>query len=238
MFAEQLKKYRKLARLTQKEIADSLSNILNKNYTNDNIQSYERGVNPKIEVIIAIAEILNIPEQYLFDDSDNTLDKLCSNVIKENPDRYKQKIMNDKELNRNVLKVPLIDGYVGAGSTGIIESIDISEYLYVDNHSIKKTYRNKEIKALEVIGDSMSPYVDCSDIVLFAPLGHGTHLIDSKYIIQTCNGIMVKNLSFKTNGNIIISSCNPAYPPEEINSKESQEVLDILGIVVGRVLKS
>lgn len=238
MFNEKLKKYRKIARLTQSELAEKLEYKIGGSFTYSNIQSYERGINPKLEVISAIAEILDIPEQYLFDDSDTKLDKLCSNVIKQNPEKYKRKLMNNTEINRDMIKVPLIDGYVGAGSTGIIDSIDISEYLYVDNHSIKKAYKNKEIKALEVIGDSMIPYVDCCDIVLFAPLGHGTHLIDSKYIIQTCNGIMVKNLSFKTNGNIIISSCNPAYPPEEINSKESQEVIDILGIVVGRILKS
>lgn len=238
MFNEKLKKYRKVARLTQSELAEKLEYKLGGSFTYSNIQSYERGTNPKLEVISAIAEILDIPEQYLFDDSDIKLDKLCSNVIKQNPDKYKRKLMNNTEINRDVIKVPLIDGYVGAGSTGIIDSIDISDYLYVDNHSLKKAYKNKDIKALEVIGDSMIPYVDCCDIILFAPLDNNTHLIDAKYIIQTCRGVMVKNLSFKTNGNIIISSCNPVYPPEEINSNETQELIDILGIVVGRILKS
>jgi transcriptional regulator with XRE-family HTH domain len=238
MFGKQLKKYRELKRLTQSELAIKLSNIIGKNFNGSNISSYEDGTNPKLEVITALANILDVPEQYLFDDSDNKLDKLCTNVIKQDPDKYKRKLMTNTELTRDVMKVPLLDGYVGAGSTGIIENINISEYLYVDNHSIKKAYKNKEIQALEVIGDSMSPYVDCCDIVLFTPLAAGTHLIDGKYIIQTCNGVMVKNLSFKTNGNIVISSCNPTYPPEEINLKESQEAIDILGIVVGRILKS
>lgn len=238
MFNEQLKKYRKIARLTQTELASKLEYKLGGNFTYSNIQSYERGINPKLEVITALAEIFDIPEQYLFDDSDSKLDKLCTNVIKQDPDKYKRKLMTNTELARDVIKVPLVDGYVGAGSTGIIENLNISEYLYVDNHSIKKAYKNKEIQALEVIGDSMSPYVDCCDIVLFTPLAAGTHFVDGKYIIQTCHGIMVKNLSFKTNGNIVISSCNPAYPPEEIDMKESQEVIDILGIVVGRILKS
>jgi len=49
---------------------------------------------------------------------------------------------------------------------------------------------------------------------------------------------MVKNLKFMCSGDIIISSCNKAYSDEIINSEESQELLDILGIVVGRILKS
>jgi len=98
MFNEKLKKYRKIARLTQSELAEKLEYKLGGSFTYSNIQSYERGINPKLEVISAIAEILDIPEQYLFDDSDNTLDKLCTNVIKENPDRYKRKLMNDTEI--------------------------------------------------------------------------------------------------------------------------------------------
>lgn len=139
----------------------------------------------------------------------------------------------------DIIKVPLLDGYVGAGSAGIIEKLKVTDYIYVDIHYINKTYKNKSIKALEVIGDSMYPYVNSYDVILFTPLEKGQYnLTDGKYVIETINGIMIKNLSFKTNGNIIISSCNPTYPPEEIDSKESQEVLDIIGIVVGRILKN
>lgn len=238
MFNELLKKYRKLARLTQTELAEKLEYKLGSKYTYSSIQSYERGVNPKIEVIEALAEILNIPEQFLFDDSDHTIEKIVQDEIKKNPEKYQKKMTSNIEVQRDILKVPLYVGYVGAGSTGLIDTLNVQEYLYVDVNSIKKSFKNKNIQALEVIGDSMSPYVDCCDIVLFSQLQQSSHLVDGKYIIQTCRGVMVKNLSFKTNGNIIISSCNPIYPSEEINCKESQEVLEILGIVVGRILKS
>jgi len=222
MFSEQLKKYRKKANYTQSELAICVSQILGYTITGNNIRSYEANTNPKIEVIEALALILKIPVQYLFDDSEFALSQFSKN-----------------EMIQDIIKVPLLDGYVGAGSAGIIENIKVTEHLYVDIHSINKTYRHKSIKALEVIGDSMSPYVNSSDVILFTPLAKGQYnLTDGKYIIETINGIMLKNLSFKTNGNIVISSCNPAYPPEEINSQESQEVIDILGIVVGRILKS
>ena len=138
-----------------------------------------------------------------------------------------------------VKKITLLDGYVGAGSSGIIDNLDISDYLYVDNNMIKKTYRNEDIKGLAIIGDSMMPYVNCCDIVLFTSLKDRQYnLIDGKYIISTANGVMLKNLSFRANGDIIISSENKAYSDEIIKASESQDILDIIGIVVGRVLKS
>lgn len=227
MFSENLKKYRNLLGLTQEQLAIEINNVLNSEHTKSNVQSWERGVNPKLDVISAIAEILEIPEQYLFDDSENAIDFI---VRKRIPDL--------KDIIENTKKIPLFNGYVGAGSGGVIENFS-NKYVYIDVSSVDKKYADETVLALTVIGDSMEPYVQRDDIVLFTPITDGQYnLQDGKYIIQTINGTMVKNLTFKTNGNIVISSCNPAYPPEEIDFNESQERLDILGVVVGRILKN
>jgi len=228
MFSQNLKKYRKLEKLSQKELAQKISHLINKNIEDANVRSWENGTNPKIEVIIAIAEIFDIPEQYLFDDSKETINKIVS---KEAP--------NLKSLVEHTKKVPLLNGYVGAGSLGINEDIEVDKFLYVDTSLIKRAYQNKEIRALTVIGDSMKPYVDNGDIVIYAPFEQGQYnYSDGKYIIQTINGTMLKNLSFRTNGDIVISSCNKGYSDEIIKCSESQEYLDIVGIAVGRLLKS
>jgi len=228
MFSENLKKYRNMLSLTQEQLALEINKLLNSEYTKNNIQSWERGVNPKLEVIYAIADVLDIPIQYLFDDSDKVINKIISH-----------KAPQLKEIVEHTLRIPVLDGYVGAGSAGIIDVLKISEYVYVDSSSIKRKYVEDTIIALPVIGDSMKPYVDDDDIILFSPLKDKSYnLNDGKYVIQTINGTMVKNLSFKCNGDIVISSCNKAYTDEIINSQESQEYLDILGIVVGRILKS
>jgi len=228
MFSENLKKYRNMIGLTQEQLALAINSLINNEYTKSNVQSWERGVNPKIEVIEAIAEILDIPVQYLFDDSDKAINQIISN-----------KAPQLKEIVEHTLRIPLIDGYVGAGSGGIIDAFKINEYVYIDNSSIKRKYLSETVIAIPVIGDSMIPYVNDDDIILFHPLKDTTHrLTDGKYVIQTINGTMVKNLKFMCSGDIIISSCNKAYSDEIINSNESQELLDILGIVVGRILKS
>jgi len=228
MFNYNLKKYRELKNYTQEQIANSINNILGTNYKKSSIYSWERNVSPKVEIISAIAEILNIPEQFLFDDSDNAINKVIT-----------KKAPQFKEISEHTKRVPLIDGYIGAGSCSYIDNIEIAKYIYIDRASIKRSYSNSDISALTVIGDSMSPYVNPDDVVLFSAIEDGIYnLNDGKYIIRTINGTMVKNLTFKSNGNIVISSCNSSYASEEINKTESQDMLDILGIVVGRVLKS
>lgn len=229
MFGDNLRNYRKLSGLSQENLADRLNNLMvGSKFNKDNVAKWEKNTNPKVEVIIALAESLNIPEQFLFDDSKTAIDKI---VNKEVPEM--------KSLQEHTKKVSFIDGYVGAGSGGCIDCEIVSSFLYVDHSIIKKGYEDKEIKALTVIGDSMSPYVDCNDIVLFSDLEKGKYnCCDGKYIITTINGTMVKNLSFRTNGDIVISSCNKCYSDEIIKSNESQEILDIIGIVVGRILKS
>jgi len=222
MFSDLLKKYRKKANITQDELGIRVSQIVGYKITGNNIRSYESGTNPKLEVVESLALVLGIPVQFLFDDSEYALSQFSNNGIIE-----------------NIKKVPLLDGYVGAGSSGVLDNLDITDYLYIDINSIKRAYKDKDIHALTVLGDSMTPFVDNLDIVLFTKIKQGQYsLTDGKYIIQTINGIMVKNLSFKTNGDIVISSCNSIYPPEVINQDETQESLDIIGIVVGRYLKN
>ncbi len=226
MFSQNLEKYRKKAGFTFESLANSINNILGTKFNKSTARTWENGATPKIDTIEAISEVLNVPIQYLFDDGIDAIDGII-----------KDKIPTFKNMVENTKKVILLDGYLGAGSGGIIENVKTIDYLYVDNSMIKKQYRNEEIKALTVIGDSMSPYVNGDDIVLFTSL-KDRNLADGKYIITTMNGTMIKNLSFKANGDIVISSENKAYNDELIKADESQEILDIVGIVVGRILKN
>jgi len=229
MFGELLKKYRKQKGFTQVKLADRLSDLLSTEIKQINVSSWEQGVNPKIEIIEAIAEILDIPVQYLFDDSDEVINKIVAN-----------KAPQLKTMVEHTLKIPLYDGYVGAGSGGIVDELNIKDYLYIDYLSIEKKYSKKPIVAFTVAGDSMEPYVYDGDIILFHPIvpGSNFNFVDNKYVIQNHNGLMVKNLTFRANGDIVISSCNKAYRDEIIKADETQELLEILGVVVGRILKS
>lgn len=228
MFSENLKKYRKELGLTREEVAFRIREVYGENCTGASIQSWERGTNPKTNMISMLADVLDVPEQYFFDDSDNAIDMII-----------RDKIPMVNTMVDSVMRIDLISGYVGAGSAGhLLNMDDINEVLHVDKMMVDKRYRDSAVKSLLVIGDSMVPYVDTGDIVMFSVTLLGTcEYVDGKYVIETAQGVMVKNLSFKCNCDIVISSCNKAYDSEIIKAGESQEYLEILGIVVGRVLK-
>jgi phage repressor protein C with HTH and peptisase S24 domain len=228
MFSDLLKKYRLKSGLKQKDITKMLNDLLDTNIKLATYSTWENGTNPKIEVIQAIAEILEIPEQYLFDDRDNIVNKIISD-----------KMPSLRDMSQNTSKIQLYDGLCGAGSGGILYNTT-DNFMYIDSSLINRKYQNQPIIALKIIGDSMEPYIYEDDIILVSILKkmENKPTIDGKYIINTMAGTMLKNLTFRSNGDIVISSCNKAHPPEIINVKESQEVLDIIGIPVGRILKS
>jgi transcriptional regulator with XRE-family HTH domain len=228
MFSENLIKYRKKLGLSRQELAHRLNRLYSIECTGSTVQSWERGTNPKIEVIVALADVLGIPEQFLFNDSDHAVNKVL-----------KEKLPQIKPIVENTVPIELVNGYIGAGSAGHLVGLHKTyEYFYIDSIAIDKKYRNKDLKALVVIGDSMEPYVSAGDIVIFYELQNIDSHIDGKYVITTSSGTMVKNLKFKINGDIVISSCNKIYQDELINFEDSQEYLDINGMVVGRILKS
>lgn len=226
MFGTNLKKYRKAKGLTQEQLASEINSLIGTQYKKSSVSSWENNVSPSIEVIEAIAEILDIPEQFLFNDSNDIINTIIKNEMP-----------NLKMIMENTKQVNVVDGYVGAGSSSVIENVKIIDTVYVDKKFIKKGYHDKTINSLIVEGDSMIPYVNGGDRVLYHPLEKGTYnYIDGKYIISNINGVMVKNLSFRCNGDIVISSENKAYSDEIIKANETQEYLDIIGIVVGRIL--
>ncbi len=228
MFAENLRKYRERLNLSREALAHRLNAIHGIKCTKDNVASWENNTNPKIEVIMALADVLGIPEQFLFNDSQRAVNE----IIKETMPTVKPMI-------ESTLSIELTNGYIGAGSAGHLVGLHKShDFFYIDSIAIDKKYQNKDLKALIVVGDSMEPYIYAGDMVIYYELNSNDSFSDGKYVITTSAGTMVKNLKFKINGDIIISSCNKTYKEEIVNFEESQEYLDIHGMVVGRILKS
>ena len=229
MFGQKLRYYREELGLTREQVAFRIREVYGEKCTGAHIQNWENGTNPKTTMISMLADVLGIPEQYLFDKSEKAIDMIV-----------KDKVPMVKSMVENTIRVDMLSGYVGAGSVGhIIDMKAVPDVMYVDKMMIDKKYRNNKLQSIIVIGDSMSPYVDAGDIVMFSVTDPGTsHFPDGKYVIETAQGMMVKNLCFKCNGDIVISSCNKVYESETINAEASQEYINIVGMVVGRILKS
>ena len=206
------------------------------------IKKYRSGsVVPSCETLQAIADICNVSILDFFSNSEQQKQKIVKEELTKHPHRYED-LLPKNILPANVKEIPLINGYVGAGSYGINEEIEVISKIYIDLYTIAKPFREKKLKAIRVIGDSMKPYVNEGDIVIFYEFAPGEKPIgDGKYIISTSMGEQVKNLKFMLNGNIRIISENPSYHTkdgydEEI-TKDSQNSFKILGRVVGRILR-
>ncbi len=102
MFSKQLKKYRIKRNIKQSSLAEQIYNKTGICVKDVNISSWERGVNPKIEIIEAIAEILDIPVQYLFDDSDKAINKILQDRY-EDVFKYRKNLKNINSIIKKVL---------------------------------------------------------------------------------------------------------------------------------------
>lgn len=233
MFEANLKKYRNERNLTQSELADKLSALSGKTFVGNNIRSYESGTNPKIDIIYFLAEILNIPVQNLFDDSQETITKIVRNELLKNKDLYRKDCLNHRDI-RGVQKVHFYEN-----KDNEFEHDLTMNFIYIDNfHSIKKSFQNKEIFAFEILDDCMSPYVDELDIVLFSPTHESYKFNDGKYLISKNDILSVRNLTFRIDGSICVLPENNSYQMENICFDEIEKKFKIVGAVVGRILKN
>jgi len=237
-FAAKLRFFMDKNEITGKEIGEKIG------VSKSAVISWANGTRkfPKdILKIYEIADVLGISVIDLLPYSLEEKRKIVQNALSEELDEY-QKYLPVNTLPNTIKQVPLINNYVGAGSFGVSEDLEVIDTIYVDIHTIDKSYRDKELQAVRVAGDSMIPYVNDGDIALFYKFKDGEAATgDGKYIISTSQGEQIKNIKFMLNGNIRIISENSSYHTkdgydEEID-KNSQEYLNIIGKVVGRILK-
>lgn len=192
------------------------------------IQKYRHGINdPDTKTLSILSDILDVTEQDFFIGSKKRKEKIAFEEIKKSPLKYKH--IFEKENVKNELKqIELLNGEV--------------PYIYIDNFCLNKDIINEEILAFVVSGDSMLPYLNDGDIVLYKSMENQDTKIDGKYIIDINSTLQVKNLKFLSNGDIRIISENLSYRTfqtydEEIK-KDFKAGFDIVGVVVGRVMKN
>ena len=89
--------------------------------------------------------------------------------------------------------------------------------------SVFRTKPNpKNLKVIEVIGDSMEPTLQEGDIVVIDT--NATYTIDGIYAINIQGEVFIKRLQFKLDGTIKIISDNQKYETMIYNPKESEHI--------------
>ncbi len=193
---------------------------------------------PTREKIDLITSILEINRLDLYPNAKENRKKITEDELKNNIDKYLHLLPTDP-LPSYMLRVPFFADKI------VSEDKEMTpESLMIDAFMLQKKYRNKEIVAVMMYGDSMSPYLSHQDIAI---VDKSSGIVgDGKYALETKYGYVVKNLKFLLNGNVRVSSENRSYRGEnhegdgfdEELSEEMFEVVKVIGLVVGRVLKN
>jgi len=115
-----------------------------------------------------------------------------------------------------------INASAGGGAFNFNENYEI---LYIDKKLV-----NKNLDAINVIGDSMEPTLKDGNII-FVDINDKNIINGGIFVISTNAGIFVKRINLKSTGEIELISDNNIYPKETINVDE----INIIGKVVGKL---
>ena len=138
-------------------------------------------------------------------------------------------LMGTNIYTEQIIKLPLV-GAVSAGSFEILAEDD-----WKDNCSVSvkmlQGRPQKECVTIEVIGDSMTPYLLPGDILI---VHRQTHAVNGNIVViydPTINGYTVKK--FSQNGDTVtLSPYNKDYKPMQYTNPSEQQLM-IYGVCVG-----
>ena len=138
-------------------------------------------------------------------------------------------LMGEPIYTEQMVALPLV-GAVSAGSFEILNEDD-----WKDNCSVSvkmlQGRPQKECVAIEVIGDSMTPYLLPGDILI---VHRQTHAVNGNIVViydPTINGYTVKK--FSQNGDTVtLSPYNKDYKPMQYTNPSEQQLM-IYGVCVG-----
>lgn len=203
----------KIARNNANLLQSDVSKILNEKYeinvARETISRWESDVRvPKQEILCKLAEIYNVPVEYLCDDTPKIIAKDISS--------------STPQFREDTTLLPVL-GTVAAGNgayaDNTIEGYEVVPSSWLHDHN--------EI-LLRVKGDSMYPKFEDNDLILVHPQ---ENLENGEYgvvLIDDDNGV-VKRVMYKENA-IELISVNPMYPPR-IFKREDMSRLRIFGKV-------
>jgi phage repressor protein C with HTH and peptisase S24 domain len=126
--------------------------------------------------------------------------------------------------------VPRYDVRITSGRNGnAIRSEQVVDYLAFKNDGVRTRLNTdpRNLLLIEAIGDSMTPTLEDSDLLL-VDLGEPRFKHDGVYVIRRNSDLAVRRLQRRPDGKLLIISDNPAYTPVVV----SAEGVRIIGRVI------
>jgi len=133
-------------------------------------------------------------------------------------DQQIENIVTETEKFAKIRYFKDINASAGGGAINFDENYEI---LYIDNKII-----NKDLDAINVIGDSMEPTIKDGSII-FIDRNDKNVQNGGIFVIATTAGVFVKRVNLKSSGELELISDNPLYPSETV--KEAR--------IIGKVAK-
>jgi phage repressor protein C with HTH and peptisase S24 domain len=135
-------------------------------------------------------------------------------------------------LFRSHVPIPMYDVRAAAGNGGRVEGERMSGYLALDEEFVRLGLhrRRDDLVSISATGDSMEPNIRDGDL-LVVDTSVKEILNGRVYILDVNDALIVKRLSYKLDGSIVVRSDNPKYA-EEIVTPSELTPLRIIGEVV------
>ena len=181
MFYNNIKKYREMKRWTQTKLSEKIEEITDKPCSTENVKSWEKGTNPKVEIIYALAKAFNVPVQFLFNDTLEEMERVYDSI---------GEMINKETVKKENLKV--CDAYE-------------NKHLDIDPRFLG-TDINAKLFYLKVQNDNFRPTLSKNDTVIFRKIEPNEVLDNGLYIIES-NGIFrIREVIFLSDGSLELRS--------------------------------
>lgn len=158
-----------------------------------------------------------------------------SDEIKSDPDRG-----IEKSKTSNNVSIPQYSGNASAGSGSYTANVDSYAVINIGRDALPPIVlsRLSSLVAVTVRGDSMIPSLyDCDTI--FVDTKDCEIITGAVYVLRRDTDLLVKRLSWSVTGDLIVSSDNPLYKPEQISAAKARQLFEDGGFpiaIVGRVI--
>ncbi|MDA3046726.1 XRE family transcriptional regulator [Campylobacter sp. VBCF_06 NA8] len=224
---QKLKKARKDAGLSQEQVAEKLK-LLNIEKTQPQISMWEKSpseveekikgksVKPSFDDLCALAEIYGVDIEYF---SDN----------------YKGAKPQKISLSSDNILIPKLNIFAGAGSEGVFDITLLGNDKNISvSREIIGALNPANLRAIEIIGDSMEPEFYEGDIAVVDMVNFRYNFVKIAgiYIVRTGEAIYIKKVDFLPRGGIKLISINKSYGDMELGADDDFE---ILGKVCGKI---
>lgn len=190
---------------------------------------------PKAETIERIIEELEITAIDLFGDIDQQKNKITIGELKNNIDAYLDYIPS-APLPSNLKKVLFNHGNPTTNKIVMENNMQNAEHIYIDKIMLPSEYQEAELKAIVMVNDAMTPYLKHGDVAIYSPTT--SYRVKGKYVINSADGLEITSIEkLKKCGSLVLRPENPTYSTETF-SKEEQDLVEFVGMVVARVSRN